>query len=194
MEPKQDQNEQIEEKKSLNLQLSFSSALRSSALGPMALREQLPPLDRSASFQAVSVWLTEIPEIQADGSSPWLMMSQADPFVCPPRSSPNPPPFSYVLHDKSHHASLLTPPAPTLHPDPPPAQPGFGRTGAGFPRVNRKLRGVSDIRGRMLSSPGSSGVTADVLRPAESPNPSINPAGRGGVKNLLFKSETMIFF
>lgn len=59
-------------------------------------------------FQAVTVWLTEIPEIQADGSSPWLMMSQADPFLCPPRSNSNPPQFSYVFHDKSHHAFLLT--------------------------------------------------------------------------------------
>lgn len=58
--------------------------------------------------QPFTVWLTEIPEIQADGSSPWLMMSQADPFLCPLRSRSNPPQFPYVVHDKSHHAFQLT--------------------------------------------------------------------------------------
>lgn len=83
----------------------FSSAFSSWTNG--SSESSFPP-STARPFQAVYVWLTEIPEIPADGSSPWLMMSLADPFLCPPRSSPNPPPFSYVFHDKSHHASLLT--------------------------------------------------------------------------------------
>lgn len=91
--------------------------------------------------QPFTVWLTEIPEIQADGSSPWLMMSQADPFLCPLRSRSNPPQFPYVLHDKSHHAFLLTLLGPLIHFSLSPPEPGFGRTGGRFGRVNRKLRG-----------------------------------------------------
>lgn len=72
-----------------------------------------------------TVWLTEIPEIQADGSYPWLMMSQADPFLCPLRSHSNPPQFPYVLHDKSHHAFLLTLLGPLIHFGPSSSEPGF---------------------------------------------------------------------
>lgn len=69
------------------------------------------------------------------------MMSQADPFLCPLRSHSNPPQFPYVLHDKSHHAFLLTLLGPFIHLGWSPPEPGFGRTGGGFGRVNRKLRG-----------------------------------------------------
>lgn len=88
--------------------------------------EKLPPRPLGL-FQPFTVWLTEIPEIQADGSSPWLMMSQADPFLCPLRSRSNPPQFPYVLHDKSHHAFLLTllGNPPFFHFGPSPPEPGF---------------------------------------------------------------------
>lgn len=96
--------------------------------------------DQSAS--PFTAWLTEIPEIQADGSSLWLMMSQADPFLCPLRSHSNPPQFPYVLHDKSHHAFQLTLLGPLIHFCLSPPEPGFGQTGDGFGRVNRQLRGT----------------------------------------------------
>lgn len=100
------------------------------------------PQQPSGLFQPFPGWLTEIPEIQMDGSSPWLMMSQADPFQCPLRSHSNPPQFPYGFHDKSHHAFLLTLFGLLIHFDLSPPEPGFGQTGGGFGRVNKKLRGA----------------------------------------------------
>lgn len=84
--------------------ISFSA---NHSLGSLNPTEPLRPRPIGLS-QPFTVWLTEILEIQADGSSLWLMMSQADPFLCPLRSRSNPPQFPYVLYDKSHHAFQLT--------------------------------------------------------------------------------------
>lgn len=115
----------------------------------MACSDSHFPPDRSALFQALAVWLTEIPEIRADGSSPWLMMSQADPFLCPPRCLSNPPQFSYVSHDKSHHAFLLTLLSPLIHGGPAPPPQRFGQRGGGLWRVNgREEVGLREGGGR----------------------------------------------
>lgn len=77
---------------------------------PIALSHLSPP-----SHPSIPVWLTEIPESQADRGSTWLMMSQADPLPCPPRSPSNPPQYPSVLHDKSHDTSQPTLLGPKLH-------------------------------------------------------------------------------
>lgn len=130
------------------LQLSFFKFVIQSQYQPLSQSRAPVSQSRGATSprpsglsQPLTVWLTEIPKIQADGSSPWLMMSQADPFLCPLRSHSNPPQFPCVLHDKSHHAFLLTLLGPLIHFGLSPPEPGFGRTGGRFGRVNRKLRG-----------------------------------------------------
>lgn len=128
------------------LQLSFHIQSQYQLFGqshaPVSQSQRTTPPPRPVGLsQTFTAWLTEIPEIQADGSSLWLMMSQADPFLCPLRSRSNPPQFPYVLHDKSHHAFLLTLLGPLIHFGLSPPEPGFGRTGGRFGRVNRKLRG-----------------------------------------------------
>lgn len=123
---------------------SHAPASKSGHISPWLALSSPRPLVLSQPF---SVWLTEIPEIQADGSSPWLMMSPADPFLCPLRSRSNPRQFPYVLHDKSHHAFLLTLLGPLIHSGLSPPEPGFGRTRGGFGRVNRKLRGRKRMEG-----------------------------------------------
>lgn len=109
-------------------------------LGSLNPTEPLPPRPIGLP-QPFTVWLTEIPEIQADGSSLWLMMSQADPFLCPLCSHSNPPQFPYVLHDKSHHAFQLTLLSPYIHFSPVSSWVRIWVDLGGFRRVNRKLSG-----------------------------------------------------
>lgn len=63
---------------------------------PIALSHLSPP-----SHPSIPVWLTEIPESQADRGSTWLMMSQADPLRV--RHAP------HQIPHNSHVCSTISP-------------------------------------------------------------------------------------